>query len=79
MERYGVFPVELDEEANRLTVAMADVHDFGLIADLQLAAGMAVIPQEASPADIQEWISTFLEKDSGFTAACFSSVHGKPL
>ena len=69
MERYGVFPVELDEETNRLTVAMADVHDFDLIADLQLAAGMAVIPQEASPADIQEWISTFLEKDSSFTAA----------
>ena len=69
MERYGVFPVELDEEANRLTVAMADVYDFDLIADLQLAAGMAVIPQEASAADIQEWISTFLEKDSGFTAS----------
>lgn len=41
MERYGVFPVELDEETNRLTVAMSDVYDFDLIADLQLAAGMA--------------------------------------
>ena len=69
MERYCVFPVELCEEPDRLTVAMADVHDFDLIADLQLAAGMPIIPKEAAAADILEWISAFVEKDAGFASS----------
>ena len=33
MERYCVFPVALDETANRLSVAMPDIYDYDLVAD----------------------------------------------
>ncbi len=68
MERYCVFPVALDETANRLSVAMPDIYDYDLVADLQMASGMLVVPVEADTSNILEWIATFVEKDSKFKA-----------
>ena len=61
MVRYSVIPVDYSEESKRLTVAMADVDDYDLINDIQVAAGVYVNPVKADEDKVIQWISAFAE------------------
>jgi type II secretory ATPase GspE/PulE/Tfp pilus assembly ATPase PilB-like protein len=62
MVRYSVIPVDYNEESKRLTVAMADIYDYDLINDIQVAAGVYVNPVQADEDKVIQWISAFAER-----------------
>ena len=62
MVRYSVIPVDYSEETKRLTVAMADIYDYDLINDIQVAAGVYVNPVQADEDKVIQWISAFAER-----------------
>ena len=59
MQRYSVLPVEYDGNTGRLTVAMSNAGDLDLVQELQMATGLLVVPVEADPEKITDWVNTF--------------------
>lgn len=62
MQRFSAMPVDYNEETKTLTVALADINDFDLISDLQVAAGTYIKPIQADEDKIIQWIGTFAER-----------------
>ena len=62
MQRFSAMPVDYNEETKTLTVALADINDFDLINDLQVAAGTYIKPIQADEDKIIQWIGTFAER-----------------
>lgn len=62
MCRYTAFPIEYDETARQLKVAMADINDFDLINDIQVCTGVSIVPVKSEEDKIVQWINAFAER-----------------
>ena len=62
MCRYTAFPIEYDETARQLKVAMADINDFDLISDIQVCTGVSIVPVKSEEDKIVQWINAFAER-----------------
>ena len=81
MHRYFLFPFSLSEEERVLSVAMSDVYDFDLIADLQAITGYWIQAFQSTPERILEWIDAYCHTMVSATAKTFvnMSSHQSPV